>query len=61
MLCHQYGVSARVSQTSFHGKTSGGIAKSQDFPLAKVAQITELRKHSLGDHGLNSQLIVKRL
>ena len=24
---HQYGISALVSQTSFHGETSGGVAK----------------------------------
>ena len=28
---HQYGISALVSQTSFHGETSGGVAKYQLF------------------------------
>ena len=28
---HQYGMSALISQTSFHGETSGGIMKCQQF------------------------------
>ena len=58
MLCHQYGVSARVSQTSFHGKTSGGITKCQDFPLAKVAQITELTGQIRGKIGQFRRIFV---
>ena len=27
VTCHQYGISALVSQTSFHGKTIAGAAK----------------------------------
>ena len=30
---HQYGISALVSQTSFHGETSGGVEKCQLFCL----------------------------
>ena len=36
MTYHQYGISALVSQTSFGAETSGGIAKCQLFPQAKV-------------------------
>ena len=32
---HQYGISAFDSQTSFSGKTSGGVAKCRLLPLAK--------------------------
>ena len=28
---HQYGISALVTQTSFHGETSGGVAKFESF------------------------------
>ena len=31
---HQYGISALVSQTSFHGETSGGVAKCRLFSQA---------------------------
>ena len=31
VTCHQYGISALVSQTSFRGETSGGIAKCRLF------------------------------
>ena len=33
---HQNGISALISQTSFRGKTSGGIYKCQLFPHAVV-------------------------
>ena len=32
---HQYGMSALVSQTSFRGETSGGVAKRRLFSQAK--------------------------
>ena len=32
---HQYGISALVSQTSFDGETSGGLAKRRLFSLAR--------------------------
>ena len=35
VMRHQYGISALVSQTSFGGKTSGGVAKCRLLPLAK--------------------------
>ena len=31
---HQYGISALVSQTSFRGETSGGVAKCRIFSKA---------------------------
>ena len=31
VTCHQYGISALVSQTSFRGETSGGVAKCRLF------------------------------
>ena len=34
VTCHQYGISALVSQTSFRGKTVGGIAKCRLFSQA---------------------------
>ena len=33
---YQYGISALVSQTSFRGETSGGVAKCRLFSLARV-------------------------
>ena len=35
VTCHQHGISALVSQTSFLGETSGGIAKCRLFYQAK--------------------------
>ena len=35
MTFHQYGVSAPVSQTSFHGETGVGVAKCRLFSQAK--------------------------
>ena len=32
---HQYGISVLVSQTSFRGETSGGVAKCRLFSQAK--------------------------
>ena len=34
---HQYGISALLSQTSFHGKTSGGVTKCQLFTQAIIS------------------------
>ena len=34
MTCHQYGISAIVSQTSFGGETSGSVAKCRLFSQA---------------------------
>ena len=36
VTCHQYGISAFVSQTSFGGQTNGSIAKSQLFSQATL-------------------------
>ena len=33
---HQYGISTPVSQTSFGGETSGGVAKCRLFSQAKL-------------------------
>ena len=38
VMHHQYGVSALISQMSFHRETSGGIAKCQLFPQACLLQ-----------------------
>ena len=35
MARHQYEISVLVSQTSFHGETSGGVAKCRLFSQAK--------------------------
>ena len=35
---HQYGISARVSQTSFGGETNGSVAKWRLFSQAKVGE-----------------------
>ena len=50
---HQYGVSALVSQTSFSGETSGGVAKcrlfSQAIPQSErhaVYEIVKFRRHA---------------
>ena len=43
---HQYGISAFVSQTSFRGETSGGVAKCQLFSQAKLGQLrVEMSRH----------------
>ena len=34
--CHQYEISALVSQTSFHGETDGGVAKCRLFSRADI-------------------------
>ena len=34
--CHQYGISALVSQTSFGGVTSGSVAECQLFSQANI-------------------------
>ena len=36
VMCHQYGISALVSQTSFGGETSGSVAKCQLFSQANI-------------------------
>ena len=43
---HQYGISALVPQTSFGGKTNGGVAKCRLFSQAKVHHTfaTQLRR-----------------
>ena len=38
---HQYGISELVSQTFFHGKTSGGVVECRLFPQASLG--TELK------------------
>ena len=38
---HQYGISALVSQMSFGGETSGGVAKCRLFFQANMGHITE--------------------
>ena len=37
VTCHQYGISALVSQTSFGGKTSGSVAKCRLFSQATLS------------------------
>ena len=36
VMCHQYGISVLVSQTSFGGETSGGVTKCQLFSQANL-------------------------
>ena len=36
VTCHQYGISALVSQTSFCGETRGGIMKCQLFSQVEI-------------------------
>ena len=36
MTCHQYGISALVSQTSFSGETSGSVTKCRLFSQASL-------------------------
>ena len=36
VTCHQYGISALVSQMSFRGETSGGIMRCQLFSPAEI-------------------------
>ena len=50
---HQYGISALVSQTSFSGETSGGVAKcrlfSQAIPQSErhaAYKIVKFRRHA---------------
>ena len=50
---HQYGISALVSQTSFGGKTSGGVAKYRLFSRGRL--LIELDEHvELGELVLSS-------
>ena len=43
---HQYGISAFVSQTSFRGETSGGVAKCWLFSQANLGQLrVEMPRH----------------
>ena len=44
---HQYGISALVSQTSFSGETSGGVAKCRLFSQATFASPRELARRVL--------------
>ena len=39
VICHQYGISAVVSQTSFGGETSGDVAKRQLFSQAPISLV----------------------
>ena len=36
VTCHQYEISALVSQMSFHGETVGGVAKCRLFSQATI-------------------------
>ena len=48
---HQYGISARVPQTSFRGKTSGGVAKCRLFSQARLrSALVNIRRKALGHH-----------
>ena len=38
VMSHQYGISALISQTSFRGDTSGGVAKCRLFSQASRIQ-----------------------
>ena len=42
VMCHQHGISALVTQTSFGGETGGGIAKCWLFSQATYIQHVEL-------------------
>ena len=42
-MCHHYGISALVSQTSYGKETTGGIAKCQLFSQAIYAD--EMQQH----------------
>ena len=39
MTRHQYGISALVSQTSFRGETTGGVAKCRLFSQANLFEV----------------------
>ena len=43
VTCHQYGISALVSQTSFRGETSGGVAKCRLFLRLAYSQPLQSR------------------
>ena len=43
---YQYGISALVSQTSFRGETSGGVAKCRLFSLARLRVFIEVSCYS---------------
>ena len=50
VTCHQYGISALVSQTSFAGETSGSVAKCRLFSQATLVWMrsrTFIRKNGL--------------
>ena len=47
MTRHRYGISAPVSQTSFGGETSGGVAKCRLFSQAKSKEKAEELTQSL--------------
>ena len=36
VMCHQYGISALISQTSFGEETSGGVTKCRLFSQANL-------------------------
>ena len=40
VMRHQYGISILVSQTSFRGETSGGVAKCRLFSQAKIFHVS---------------------
>ena len=41
-MCHQYGISALVSQTSFSGESSGCFTKCQLFSQARVTRTDDV-------------------
>ena len=43
VTCHQYGISALVSQMSFRGETSGGVAKCRLFLRLAYSQPLQSR------------------
>ena len=48
VMRHQYGISAVVAQTSFRGKTSGGMAQCQLFSRAKNNYLGSIPLLTLG-------------
>ena len=58
---HQYGISAHVSQTSFRGETSGGIAKCRLFSQAKAFQVDYFLRTREKNLKSNGVLVVARM
>ena len=53
VTCHQYGISAIVSQTSFGGETSGSVAKCRLFSQANVEAVENRTILAIFSHNLS--------